>query len=160
MAGALIYIGSGQVLGRPIHVGTAYSFAVEGFGAILGASLLAGLGVVLMAITIIGIPSAIFFLVRWSFGYQTAHLERCGYRAPLARSSDLVKGNWWCVIGIILLIGILVGIADGVATGILGLMPYAGPLMLVVVAVLFAPVIILAETLLYHDLRVRRDGLS
>ena len=159
MAGALIYGVSGQILGRPIAVGRAYSFAVGRFGAMLGASFLSGLAVFLMAITIIGIPFAIFFAVRWAFVYQTASLERCGPLAALARSSDLVRGNWWRVFGILLLIGILLVITNVIANGILGLIPFVGPILLVVVAVLFAPVWIIAPTLLYHELRVRRDGL-
>ena len=110
-----------------------------------------------MAITIVGIPFAIYFAVRWFFVYQTASLERCGPRAALARSSDLVGDNWWRVFGILLLIGILVGIANAIASGILGLIPFLGPILLVVVTVLFAPVMINAWTLLYHDLRTRRD---
>ena len=166
MAGALIYGVSGQILGRPIPVGPAYSFALGRYMAMLGASLLADLGVLLMAITIIGIPFAIFFGVRWFFVYQTASLERYGPQASLARSSDLVRDDWWRVFGILLLIGISMAIANGIASAILGLIPYIGPLGLIpyigpiVVAVLFAPVLILAQTLLYHDLRVRRDRLA
>ncbi len=159
MNGALIYGVSGQILGRPILVGRAYSLALGRFGAMLGASFLAGLGVILMAITIVGIPFAIYFAVRWFFVYQTASLENCGPRAALARSSDLVGDHWWRVFGILLLIGILVGIANGIASGILGLIPFVGPILLVVVAVLLAPVMVIAWTLLYHDLRTRRDGL-
>jgi len=155
MEGALIHGVSGQILGRPISVARAYTFSVGRFGAMLGASILAGLAVFLMAITIIGIPFAIFFGVRWYLVMQTASLERCGPLAALARSSDLVRGNWWRVFGILLLIGILLAIANGIASAVLGLIPYFGP---IVVAVLFAPVWIIAQTLLYHDLRVRRDG--
>ena len=158
MAGALIYGVSGQILGRSIAVGRAYSFSLGRFGAMLGASILGGLAVVLMAITIIGIPFAIFFAVRWIFLYQAAALEKCGPSAALARSSDLVRDNWWRVFGILLLIGISVGIANAIASGILGLIPLVGPILLVVVAVLFAPVVVIAQTLLYHDLRARRDG--
>ena len=159
MNGALIYGVSGQILERPIPVGRSYSFSLGRFGAMLGPSILAGLAVLLMAITIVGIPFAIFFGVRWAFVYQTASLERCGPLAALARSSDLVRGNWWRVFGILLLIGILLAIANGIASGVVDRIPLVGPILLLVVAVLFAPVWIIAQTLLYHDLRVRRDGL-
>ncbi len=155
MTGALIHGVSGQILEDPISVAGAYSFALGRFGAMLGASILVFVCVVLMVITIIGIPFAIFFGVRWAFFMQTASLERCGPTAAMARSSALVRDNWWRVLGILLLIGILLAIANGIAGGILGLIPYAGPM---VVAVLFAPVMIIVQTLLYHDLRVRRDG--
>ena len=113
MEGALIYGVSGQILGRPIPVVPAYSFALGRFGAMLGALILAGLGVLLMAITIIGIPFAIFFAVRWNFVMQTASLERCGPPTALARSSDLVRDNWWRVFGILLLIWNITGHRSG-----------------------------------------------
>ena len=157
MAGALIYGVSGQILGRPIPVGRAYSFAWGRFGTMLGASFLAGLAVFLMAITIVGIPFAIYFTARWYFAYQTASLERCGPLAALAQSSDLVRDTWWRNFGILLLMLILWIIASIIASAILGLVPYVGP---IVVAILFAPFQTIVQTLLYHDLRVRRDGLS
>ena len=155
MGGALIHGVSGQILGEPIRVPRAYSFAVNRFGAMLGASILVGLAVILMAITIIGIPFAIYFGVRWLFVMQTASLERCGPVSALARSSNLVRGNWWRVFGILLLVAILLAIANAIASAVLGLVPYVGPM---VVAVLFGPVWMIAQTLLYHDLRVRKDG--
>ena len=154
MTGALIHGVSGKLLGSPVEVGPAYSFAFRRFGAMLGASFLAGLAVIMMAITIIGIPFAIYFGVRWYFVMQTASLERCSPLAALARSSDLVRDNWWRGGGILLLMGILLGIANGIASAVLGLIPYLGP---IVVAVLFAPVWIIVQILLYQDLRVRRD---
>ncbi len=118
MTGALIHGVSGQILEDPISVAGAYSFALGRFGAMLGASILVFVCVVLMVITIIGIPFAIFFGVRWAFFMQTASLERCGPTAAMARSSALVRDNWWRVFGILLLIGILLAIANGIAGGI------------------------------------------
>ncbi len=154
MTGALTHAVSGQLLGNPVVVGQAYSFAFSRFGAMLGASFLAGLATILMAITIIGIPFAIFFAVRWFFVLQTASLERQGPLAALARSSELVRNNWWRTFGILLLMGILLGIANGIASAGLGLIPYLGP---IVVAVIFAPVWVIIQILLYQDLRTRRD---
>ena len=115
---------------------------------------MAGLAAILMAITIIGIPFAIFFGVRWFFVMQTASLERLGPLAAMASSSNLVRNNWWRTFGIFLLMGILLGIANGIASAVVGLTPYLGP---IVVAVVFAPVWIIVQILLYQDLRVRRD---
>ena len=94
MTGALTHAVSGQLLENPVVVGQAYSFAFSRFGAMLGASFLAGLAAILMAINIIGIPFAIFFAVRWFFVMQTASLERQGPLAALARSSNLVRDTW------------------------------------------------------------------
>ena len=153
--GALTYGTSVQIIGRPIDVAAAYSFAVGRFSTMVGAAALSYLIVILLSITIIGIPVAILFSVRWFFIMQTASLERCGPTGALARSSDLVRGNWWRVFGIMSLILITFGIANGIVGSVLGLIPYVGP---VVTAILFAPVLIIFQTLLYHDLRLRHDG--
>jgi len=155
MDGALIYAVSVEILEGPIAVLRAYSFAAGRFGAMLGVSMVAALGVLLMAITIVGIPFAIYFSVRWAFVIQVALLERRNPASSLARSSDLVRDNWWRAFGVLLLIGIALAIANRLAGIILDLIPCVGPM---VVAVLSAPVLIIAQTLLYHDLRVRRDG--
>jgi len=136
-----------------LNVGPAYSFAM-GNGVMLGASLLAGVAVLLMAITIIGMPAAIYFAVRWSFILQAASLERCGPKSALARSSDLVQDSWWRVSVILLGVIFLVAVGNSFVSLVLDVIPYVGP---VVAAILVAPVMIIAQTLLYHDLRVRAD---
>ena len=51
--------------------------------------------VVLLFITIIGIPWGINRSVRWLFGGQAAILTGTRGKEALAQSSDAVKGNWW-----------------------------------------------------------------
>ena len=61
----------------------------------IGAEILAVLALIGMAITIIGIPVAIYFGVRWTFIWQAALLQGAGPRDALSRSSDVVQGNRW-----------------------------------------------------------------
>ena len=56
----------------------------------------------LLAITIIGIPFAIYLGVRWGFYAQAVLIEEHSATNALRRSRELVKGAWWRVFGIIL----------------------------------------------------------
>ena len=150
LQGAVIHAVSEQNIRRPITIGRAYAFTLEKLGAMLGASILAFLAVFAMAITIIGIPFAVYFGVRWYFILPVALLEGYSPRAALSRSSELVQNNWWRVLGILLVAGIVVTIIDI----ILAFIPILGPLA----SILTTPVFFIAHTLLYYDLRVRREG--
>ena len=153
MEGALIHAVSEQSLGRTISIGRAYRFALRRLGAMIGAQILAGLALLGMCITIIGIPFAIYFGVRWIFIWQAALLEGVGPRAALSRSSDVVMGDWWRVVGIVLVVGIIVGVINS----ILGFIPIVGS---AIGAILSTPVAVTGATLLYYDLRVRKQGYS
>ena len=153
MTGAMIHAVSEQYVRQRISVGEAYRFALRRLGAMLGAVILAGLALFGMAITVIGIPAAVYFGVRWLFVQQAALLEGLGPRAALSRSSSLVKANWWRVFGIILVVGIIVV----VASIILGLIPVVGS---IIASVLVTPISVTGGMLLYYDLRVRKGGYS
>ena len=157
MEGALIHAVSEQSLGRAISIGRAYRFALRRLGAMIGAQILAGLALLGMCITIIGIPFAIYFGVRWIFIWQAALLEGVGPRAALSRSSDVVMGDWWRVVGIMLVVGIIAGGIGFVLDLTVGLIPYAGTM---IASILPTPIAITAATLLYYDLRVRKQGYS
>ena len=157
MEGALIHAVSEQSLGRTIGIGRAYRFAWRRMGAMIGAQILAGLALFGLCITIIGIPFAIYFGVRWAFIVQAALLEGVGPRAALSRSSDWVMGDWWRVVGIMLVVGIIAGGIGFVLSLTVGLIPYAGTM---IASILPTPIAITAATLLYYDLRVRKQGYS
>jgi len=153
MQGALIHAISEQHFRRPVGIGRAYRFAWRRIGALIGATILATLAVLAMAITIIGIPAAIYFAVTWVFIWQAALLEGFGPRAALSRSSALVKHNWWRVLGIMLVVCII----TGVISAVLGTIPIVGS---VIGSIISTPVAITGATLLYYDLRVRKEGYS
>ena len=154
MEGALIHAVSEQSLGRTISIGRAYRSAWTRLGAMIGAEILACLAILGMSITIIGIPFAIYFAVRWDFIWQAALVERVGPRAALSRSSDVVRGNWWRVVGIMLVVIIIASVIGILLALILGLIPILGP---IIGTILLTPIPTIAHTLLYYDLRVRKE---
>ena len=76
-----------------------------------------------------------------------------GRRGALSRSSALVKGNWWRVLGIVFVLGIMAGIISG----ILGIIRIVGS---AIGAILSMPITIVGATLLYYDLRLKKEGYN
>lgn len=70
--------------------------------------------VVLLFLTIVGIPWAVRQAVRWVFIPQVVVFEGLRARDALQRSAELVRGRWWRTA---VLVGLLTGI--GLATGLL-----------------------------------------
>lgn len=153
MQGALIYAISKQHFRQPVDVGQAYRFAWRRAGSLIGAGLLVMLAVTGLAITIIGIPAAIYFGVKWAFAWQAVVLEGHDPTAALARSSALVKHNWWRAFGITLLFGMIASTISSV----LAVIPILGA---IAGALLSVPIAVIGITLLYYDLRVKKEGYT
>jgi hypothetical protein len=55
--------------------------------------------VVLLTITVVGIPFAIHRFIRWSLFAEACMLDDLSATGSLRRSSELVKGRWWRTFG-------------------------------------------------------------
>jgi len=66
----------------------------ERFRRVVGTQLLATLGVVLMALTVVGLPFAIWKYVGWLFIQQQVLFEDRAPREAIRASSELVRGRW------------------------------------------------------------------
>ena len=97
-ASALIY------LGREIAPGPALQQAWRRFWQYFGSGLLMGFAVLGLFVSIVGIPFGIYFLVRWGLYTLPVLFEETTVRNALRRSTELVKGTWWRVCGIMLAI--------------------------------------------------------
>ncbi len=147
--------------GEGIDVMEACSFAVARFRPLLGAVLLSSSLLSLLAVTIIGIPLAVYFFVTWAFIIETVVLEGQRTRQALSRSSALVKGNWWRVVGFALLAFIVVGVPS-LLLYYLGSVVSGGNVILSnllssLLMLLLAPIGAVASVLMYFDLRVRKE---
>jgi hypothetical protein len=170
MQGALIHAISEQYLRQSITIGRAFRFAWERLAALAGAMILAlfaitGIAVVSISFTVsisrdighifiaAGFVVGLYLMVRWSFILQVALLEGLGPLAALSRSSALVRRNWWRVMNMTIIVGIIsVGISM-----ILGTIPTIGPTL---GSILSTPVFAIGITLLYYDLRVRKEAYT
>jgi hypothetical protein len=108
---ATIHAAGQAYAGGQAHPAVAYREALYRLASLLGAGFLVLLVYMVLWITVIGIPVSIYFLIRWSMAICAVVLEGKGPRAALSRSTDLVRGNWWRVFGILIVLGlILIGV--------------------------------------------------
>ena len=137
--------------------------ALDAFAALFLAILImaAGVAIGLAALIVPGV----YLLIRWFFVVQCVVIEdKRGFDA-LARSGQLVRDNWWRVFGIVLVAqlvavipALLIGVpldaaADSADREVLSL---AGDMLASIVT---APFVAIVTTLLFYDLRARREEL-
>jgi hypothetical protein len=125
------------------------------------AQLLATAGVVLVAVTIIGIPWAIWLLVGWAFVQQEVLFTDKSLRESFRGSSDLVRGRWWHAVRAIVFFSVLTAVAGPVLT--FALIFTKIPLFWVnvlgsLIFALLIPYVAIGKTLLYFDLQARAEA--
>jgi hypothetical protein len=145
--------------GRPAEFSHAYDVAFARFWTLLGAALRVVFHVLLLAVTIIGIPWAIQRMVRWLFIEQAVILDQTSARAALAYSADAVLGSWWRTFGIAIVFWLIVGVPGAIVSAIFFLAPVvvSATASAAVNAVLL-PFTVTAMTLLYLDLKTRKES--
>ena len=87
-------------------------------GALIGTSILAGLGI-LFGLILLVVPGLIL-LTWWAVVAPVVMLEDTSGTAALGRSRELVRGHGWTVFGLIFVVGLLTNIASGIIGGIVG----------------------------------------
>ena len=100
VVGAILYTSSQVFLDKDITVEAALQQSLHRYTSLIGGSLLYVLVITLLSITCIGIPFAIYLLVRWGLYALPIMVEEKPVGESFRRSSELVKGNWWRVCGI------------------------------------------------------------
>jgi hypothetical protein len=169
--GVIVYATNQVIHGRTPSIVGALEGMLRRYWALAGLSLLLGL-VFFSAILLITVPIVIMVLVRWGLGVPALLAEDLRPRDALRRSWALVEGRWWRTLGIFVIVGLMTWIASALlgATGgaIIGLVPglsddLRGALIVVtssIAGALVLPVAYIAITLMYYDLRVRREGFD
>ena len=107
VSAGLTYASARICLGRIITSGDALQQARQHFWAYFGAVFFWSLAVGGLAVTIIGIPFAIYFGVRWGLYGVPVMIESSRVWNALGRSTELVRGSWWRVFGIMLVITLI-----------------------------------------------------
>jgi hypothetical protein len=167
MQGALIHGISEQYLRQPIRIGRALRFAWERLASMAGAMLLALFVVTGIVMVSIGFPVnsasktgylfvtagfcvSVYLLVCWSFILQVALLEGVNPLVAISRSTALVRNSWWRVLHMT----IAVGFITVAISLIMGAVPTIGPAL---GNILSTPIFTIGITLLYYDLRARKE---
>lgn len=176
-SGAAVRLAADAILGRPLDVGAAYRDALGRLGPLFLVTLLTGLATGLLVITCIGIPFGVYFGIGWSVVYPAITLERFGAVGSMRRSSGLIGGQRWRVLGIVVLISLLVSILVSLPSGLVGVFtgllttadPSPGSFIVAQVVsgvmsalgqALFGSVIWITLTILYYELRVRKEAFD
>ena len=122
---------------------------------------LAMVGAFVLMFLLVGIPLFFYLLVVWFFFVECIVLERKKPLDSLWRSRDLVQGNFWRVflIGLVytlLAVGVtfVAGLADMLLSQISTVL---SSVFLVAVSALITPFLWIGRTLVYYDLRIRKE---
>jgi hypothetical protein len=160
VAAVVIVVAREALRSREVGFTTALRGVRERFWRVVGAQLLATLGVLALALTVIGLPFALWKLVGWSFVQQEVLFTDKGFRESFRASSELVRGRWLRTARVVLVFYVI-----GVAAGPLltfALIFTALPLIWIntigsLVFALLIPFVAMGETFLYFDLSVREE---
>lgn len=177
MSAAMVQGTVQELTGGTVTPRTAYLAVLPKIPTLSLAALMSGAAVLLMGVTIIGIPFAIYFGLRWSFVSQAVIIDGTGARAALSRSSDLVRGHWWDVSWTLAGLGLVFGLLslvlalpvtlpelfDSVSALISGDIPKPefSPFAFLWSSgsgAMIAPLFPIAQTLLYYRLRAGKEG--
>jgi low affinity Fe/Cu permease len=169
--GALYRAATSLAAGNLETIGSVLAGTARRYFAVWGIVILGGL-VLLGGIAIVTIPVVLWVLIRWSVGLPALFAEGIGPVKAVGRSWNLVRDNWWRTLGILIIVTIMVSLIQTALAalfgGIAALAPglnsdiRAGAVTTVTTLVdaLVGAITPIAVTLLYLDLRVRKEGLD
>jgi len=196
MLGALIHSVVEQYRRQTIAIANAYIFALNRLVAMTGAgflvfiiiSAIVAIGVVVVMyswigwiLLAVGILTATYFAIDWAFILPVTLMQGVGPIDSLARSSALVKRNWWRVLGIMLVVGLITAAIGSAfafgSTAAIRAMATTGPASaisdtvvisailerllavgIIIGSVLATPILAIGGTLLYYDLWIRKES--
>jgi hypothetical protein len=169
--GALFRATTSLAAGNVETIGSVLLGTVKRYFAIAGIGILTVL-VVLGCVAIVTIPIVLWVLIRWAVAMPALFGEGVGPVKAVGRSWSLTRDNWWRTLGILLLVSIMVSLIQAALgalfTGIAAVIPglsddiRAGLVTTVstLISALVGALSPIAITLLYLDLRVRKEGLD
>ncbi len=145
--------------GRPVRARRAYAIACRRLPALLASLVVTLAAVILLDLTVVGIPIAAWLVVRWSLFAQIAVLEELPAHRSLRRSGALAGGHWWKVATLSVVVTGL-GLLAGPLLGALLLFASDASFDFVnviasVVYTIALPFAAIATTYLYFDVRTR-----
>ena len=137
---------------RDFSVGALFRSVQPVLGTLIGAGILAGLGIALGFVLLI-VPGLIL-LTFWAVIAPVIVIERTGAIDAFGRSRALVRGNGWRVFGVIAVLFIINAILNEAFGAIFGSDSYGGGVAASLVSnVLVAPISAIASAVLYLELR-------
>ena len=160
---------SATYLGEQPTVGGSLAFAASRLVPLVVLSFLYFLGLIPAFIALI-VPG-IWLAVAWSLSFPALLSERLGPVAALGRSFRLIQGRWWPTFGALIVVYLVVIVISGILAAVFGATLLAAtdnePVAAVVYTIvntlsslLTLPLFAAVLTVLYFDLRVRKEGFD
>ena len=163
--GAIIYAVGRHYLGSAVLVQRSYRYAWARFPKLLGVFVIVALILIVplvLSFFIIGIPLLVFGIVVLLFATHAVAIEQMGPTDAVKRSWNVVQGNWWRSLGLLVVITLAF-----MGAALLIFIPAGKFLPAVLIALLSAafsavvtPIATIAITALYFDLRVRKEQFT
>jgi hypothetical protein len=178
-AAASLHVIGQEFIDERVGVGEALSFALRRFGSLLGVTLLVGLTLT-VGFCLLVVPFFIFW-TWYAFASQVVVMEGLSGMAALNRSQELGKDFFWRILGVLLLmvvIQLIASFVNNILTQVVQpfeIVPgpagprfvlHSVPLYLLVQTVNFLLGVAVQSysavciTLLYFDLRIRKEGFD
>ena len=160
MSGAVIAFVRDLEQGKDVGVRLAYRAVLARFWRVVFGQLIATFVVTLIALTVIGIPIAIWKYVEWQFVQQEVLFKDRSIRGALRGSSEHVRGHWWRTVRVVGFLWLISIVAGPILT--FALIFTTLPLIWInilgsLVFALLIPYVAIGRTLLYFDLEVRAE---
>ncbi|MDH5520327.1 MAG: Vps62-related protein [Acidimicrobiia bacterium] len=149
----------------PISVMDAARLAWDRRRTLAAGLLRASVIVVVLFLTVVGIPFGIWQLIRYQFMPHAVMLEDLDGRAGLARSTQLVRGRWWHTAAVISVFNAIV-IAASIGLGIVLLVLvsqvplWAFSVLMTLMFALVSPLSAFVITLLYGNAIAENQGAA
>jgi hypothetical protein len=135
-----------------MSIGGTVSAAMPYLGAVIVASLLAGIAIVIGLALIIA--PGLYLITIWAVIVPVIVIERSGALASFGRSRELVRGHGWHVFGTLVLVYVILLVVDIVLGLIFSALPHVlgSGLSAVISGTLISPFLALVVTLVYYRL--------
>ncbi len=149
--------------GRSPAVGTAFSVVIRRAPTLAGARLRASFHVILLLVTVLGMPWAVNRSVSWLFTEQMVLLEDYKGKEVLSASADLVRGSWRRTVGFVIAIVIVLALPAaliGIGFLLLASPPVSDSVYLLnglLFGLVLFPIVSIMKVLLYFDLKARKN---
>jgi hypothetical protein len=170
--GAMTVAASQGYLGQRVDVGGAFGRAFGQAGALVGVAIARGV-LIFVGIVLFLVPG-LYFLARYAVAPAAVVLERTGLFGSLGRSSTLTDGFKWHVLKTLILVWVIYfalsialgamagGLLSGSGLATAGTESYRMAMQIVsaIFTVLVYPLVSIVQTLLYYDLRIRKEAFD
>jgi hypothetical protein len=166
LSGAVTFSVIQHLRGRPAGIGPSLATGLHSLLVVLGVSLVVGL-MTLVGLVLFIIPGIIVSCT-FNAAVPAAVIEKIPVGAALRRSKNLTIGNRWSIFGAFFGVGLFALVVNVIIRiAVVGTEPAAtwqdaaiNTAMGQILAALFTPVLAVIPSVIYHDLRIGKEGAN